>query len=64
MPAGVPVATVAIGNGRNAGLLAVSILGTGDEELRKALAKYKTAMATESRAKTKRVAAEAEQIGQ
>lgn len=63
MPAGVPVATVAIGNGRNAGLLAVSILGTGNEELRKALAKYKTDMATESRAKIKRVAAEAEQIG-
>jgi 5-(carboxyamino)imidazole ribonucleotide mutase len=34
MPAGVPVATVAIGNARNAGLLAVRILGTSDSELR------------------------------
>ncbi len=33
MPAGVPVATVAIGNARNAGLLAVRILGASDEAL-------------------------------
>jgi 5-(carboxyamino)imidazole ribonucleotide mutase len=30
MPAGVPVATVSIGNARNAGLLAVRMLGIGD----------------------------------
>ena len=34
MPAGVPVATVAVGAARNAGLLAVRILGTGDPALR------------------------------
>ena len=34
MPAGVPVATVAIGGARNAGLLAVRILGASDPELR------------------------------
>ena len=34
MPAGVPVATVAIGNARNAGLLAIRILGVGDQDLR------------------------------
>jgi 5-(carboxyamino)imidazole ribonucleotide mutase len=34
MPAGIPVATVAIGNARNAGLLAVRILGITDPELR------------------------------
>lgn len=34
MPAGVPVACVAINGGRNAGLLAARILGTSDEELR------------------------------
>jgi 5-(carboxyamino)imidazole ribonucleotide mutase len=34
MPAGVPVATVAIGNARNAGLLAVRILAASDPELR------------------------------
>ena len=33
MPSGVPVATVAIGNARNAGLLAARILATGDPEL-------------------------------
>ncbi len=33
MPTGVPVATVAIGNARNAGLLAVRILAASDEEL-------------------------------
>lgn len=37
MPAGVPVATVAIGNARNAGLLAVRILATGDPELTRAM---------------------------
>ncbi|MFD0786552.1 5-(carboxyamino)imidazole ribonucleotide mutase [Micromonospora azadirachtae] len=34
MPAGIPVATVSIGNARNAGLLAVRILGATDTELR------------------------------
>jgi len=34
MPAGVPVATVSIGGGRNAGLLAVRILAAADAELR------------------------------
>ncbi|ULE33608.1 5-(carboxyamino)imidazole ribonucleotide mutase [Mycobacterium sp. IDR2000157661] len=34
MPAGVPVATVSIGGARNAGLLAVRILGSGDPQLR------------------------------
>lgn len=33
MPSGVPVATVAIGNARNAGLLAVRILASGDTDL-------------------------------
>ena len=33
MPRGIPVATVAIGNGDNAGLLAASILALGDPEL-------------------------------
>jgi 5-(carboxyamino)imidazole ribonucleotide mutase len=39
MPSGVPVATVAIGAGRNAGLLAARIIGAGDESVRKAVAK-------------------------
>lgn len=41
MPAGVPVATVAIDNATNAGLLAAQILGTGDDELRHRISRYK-----------------------
>jgi len=41
MPAGVPVATVAIDNSTNAGLLATQILGTGDEDLRRKMRDYK-----------------------
>ena len=51
MPAGVPVATVAIGNGRNAGLLAVEILATSDSRLRSLILKFKSRMARQSRAK-------------
>jgi 5-(carboxyamino)imidazole ribonucleotide mutase len=53
MPSGVPVATVGIGGGRNAGLLAVQILATGDAGLRKKLAEFKGRMTLESRAKNK-----------
>jgi len=41
MPAGIPVATVAIGNGSNAGLLAVQILATADPDLAEAMAHYR-----------------------
>jgi phosphoribosylaminoimidazole carboxylase PurE protein len=41
MPAGVPVATVAINNATNAALLAVQILGTRDPLLRAAMTRYK-----------------------
>jgi 5-(carboxyamino)imidazole ribonucleotide mutase len=51
MPAGVPVATVAIGAGRNAGLLAVQILATGDEKLQASYLAFKARLAEESRAK-------------
>ena len=40
MPTGVPVATVAIGNAANAGLLAVRILGSADPAIAAALADY------------------------
>src|SRR5699024_1424124 len=53
MPAGVPVATVAIGKAKNAGLLAASILGTTDENVANKLADYRKQMAEESLAKTK-----------
>ena len=41
MPGGVPVATVAIGGAKNAGLLAVQILATTDERLADALAAFR-----------------------
>lgn len=53
MPAGIPVATVAIGNARNAGLLAAQILATSDAGLRRRLAKLRARMAAESRKKTR-----------
>ena len=40
MPAGVPVATVAIGNARNAGLLAVRILGATDPALQERMSEF------------------------
>ena len=45
MPAGVPVATVSIGGGRNAGLLAVRILAAGDPELRAAVERFQADLA-------------------
>ena len=53
MPAGVPVATVAIGNGRNAGLLAVQILATQDSKLQGKVLEFKARMARQSRAKNR-----------
>ena len=49
MPGGIPVATVAIGGAKNAGLLAVSILGAGDKKIRAQVLEYKKNLATESR---------------
>lgn len=51
MPAGIPVATVAIGNARNAGLLAVRILGASDDALRAQIEKFQAELADQSRAK-------------
>ncbi len=51
MPAGVPVATVAIGGGRNAGLLAVEILAASDDALREKVIAFKENLARESEAK-------------
>jgi 5-(carboxyamino)imidazole ribonucleotide mutase len=41
MPPGVPVAAVGIGNARNAALLAVEVLATGDETLRARMREYR-----------------------
>jgi 5-(carboxyamino)imidazole ribonucleotide mutase len=51
MPGGVPVATVAIGQARNAGLLAVQILATSDPALLQKMLDYKKSLAESSRAK-------------
>jgi len=51
MPSGVPVATVAIGGAKNAGLLAVQILATSDAALLEKMLVYKAQMAEQSRAK-------------
>ncbi len=53
MPAGVPVASVAIGGSMNAGLLAVEIIAQNDEKLQAKIIKYKSNMAKDSRAKNK-----------
>lgn len=44
MPKGVPVATVAIGNAANAGLLAARIVGAGDPDVRDAMQRYQDGM--------------------
>jgi 5-(carboxyamino)imidazole ribonucleotide mutase len=55
MPSGIPVATVAIGGARNAGLLAVQILAVGDTALQKKLVRFKARLAEESRAKNRKL---------
>ncbi len=46
MPPGIPVATVAINGARNAGILAVQMLATGDEGLQKQLLSFKEELKT------------------
>lgn len=57
MPAGVPVATVAIDGAKNAGLLAAQILGTADLELRQRIQHYKDALEAQVLTKAERVEA-------
>lgn len=51
MPPGVPVAAVAIGGAKNAGLLAMQILGAYDNKIREKMVEYKKEMAEQSRKK-------------
>jgi len=51
MPAGVPVATVSIGGARNAGLLAVRILGVSDPSLRSQIVAFQDQLAESVAAK-------------
>ncbi len=51
MPAGVPVATVAVGGARNAGLLAVRILGVADDGLRERMLAFQDQLRATAQAK-------------
>ncbi|MDP2775935.1 MAG: 5-(carboxyamino)imidazole ribonucleotide mutase [Nocardioides sp.] len=51
MPAGVPVAAVAIGNARNAALLAVRILATGDPDLQQKMVAFQAELKSAAQAK-------------
>ena len=57
MPAGVPVATVAVGNARNAGLLAVRILAASDPALQQAMVAFQEELRASATAKGERVRA-------
>jgi 5-(carboxyamino)imidazole ribonucleotide mutase len=51
MPAGIPVATVAVGGARNAGLLAVRILAAVDPALRARVSEFQAQLSAQARAK-------------
>lgn len=51
MPAGVPVATVAVGGARNAGLLAVRILAVTDPDLRQRMVDFQASLKEQAQAK-------------
>ena len=51
MPPGIPVATVGINAGKNAGILAIQILATSDKELENKLIAYKKKMSDEQETK-------------
>jgi 5-(carboxyamino)imidazole ribonucleotide mutase len=55
MPAGVPVATMAINGARNAGLFALRILGSTDAKIRRKMNDYQASIAADSRASTRRL---------
>ena len=57
MPAGIPVATVAVGGGKNAGLLAARILATSDPALADRLEAYARSLESEVLAKAERLEA-------
>ncbi len=65
MPSGVPVATVAVGNARNAGLLAVRILGASDADLRQRMLDFQAELRTtaQERGRVVRSAAGGRKLG-
>ena len=62
MPAGVPVATVAIDNSTNAGILAAQILGTADDALRARIGEYKKALETKVMGKVAKMESENDKV--
>jgi 5-(carboxyamino)imidazole ribonucleotide mutase len=58
MPSGVPVATVAVGNARNAGLLAVRILAASDPDLRQKMVEFQSSLRDAAHEKGKAVRSE------
>ena len=58
MPAGVPVATVGVGNARNAGLLAVRILGASDADVRQRMLEFQATLKETAQEKGKAVRGE------
>ena len=58
MPAGIPVATVAIGNAKNAGILAARIIATSDAALQATLVDYQESLSAMAREKGKAVRGE------
>jgi len=55
MPGGVPVATVAVNNGKNAGILAAQIIGTSDEGLMRQILEYKKKLKEEVDVKSEKL---------
>ena len=56
MPAGIPVATVAIDNARNAGILAAQIIGVSDATVRAAIKKLRATMTEQVEIKARNLA--------
>lgn len=51
MPAGIPVATVGIGNAKNAGILAARIIGVTDSKISESLVKYSEELSADAKSK-------------
>ena len=64
MPGGVPVATMAINGGRNAGLFAVRILAASDPEMLDKTIAFQTRLATESKSKNRKLQSETQSYQQ
>ena len=56
MPSGIPVATMAIGGAKNAGIFAATILGVGDKEVRERVREYKRGLERGVREKSEKLA--------